>query len=174
MSWLSGDTPGWAAFWTLIHIIAPFCGLWFGYDLGKRRAFRAQRVTHQRLTISFSRAPVCQQCGCQNAPHPDDRCSACGTDCWAVAEAQATEYLRPTTSSGGPRMAEVPFDTWYAVWQIQQECEGHRFGEPDYDMTLDHIYELASGVLADFANPSHSDSPIVRDGVLYSDESGTP
>lgn len=30
------------------------------------------------------------------------------------------------------------------LWSIMNECEGHRFGQSGYDITLDHIYEVAS------------------------------
>jgi len=30
-----------------------------------------------------------------------------------------------------------------ALWSIMSECEGHRFGQAGYDITLDHIYETA-------------------------------
>lgn len=39
------------------------------------------------------------------------------------------------------------FQAWWAAWQIAQECEGYRFDQPSYDIKLDHIYELASGLL---------------------------
>lgn len=33
---------------------------------------------------------------------------------------------------------------WSALWLIMGECEGHRFGQSGYDITLDHIYETAA------------------------------
>ena len=54
---------------------------------------------------------------------------------------------------------DVPFDVWYAVFSIVQECAGYRFGEPSYDPKLDHIYELATGVLATLnVTPSEAQS----------------
>lgn len=74
----------------------------------------------------------------------------------AKAVAEGTESC-PTCHGAGSvnrgRRTEIPFDTWYALWQIQQECEPHRDGRR-YDATLDHIYELASGVLADLEKPT--------------------
>ena len=43
--------------------------------------------------------------------------------------------------------AESDFATWYALHQIKAECEGYRFGEPCYDSKLDHIYDLADGLI---------------------------
>jgi hypothetical protein len=31
---------------------------------------------------------------------------------------------------------------------IMSECEGHRFGQPNYDITLDDIYDTADAALA--------------------------
>ncbi|HSX22690.1 MAG TPA: hypothetical protein VLE97_07970 [Gaiellaceae bacterium] len=39
-------------------------------------------------------------------------------------------------------------DAWQAIYSIKQECDGHRFGQQGYDITLDHIYEMADVTLA--------------------------
>jgi len=31
-----------------------------------------------------------------------------------------------------------------AMWSVMSACEGHRYGQSDYDITLDDIYEVAS------------------------------
>jgi hypothetical protein len=33
-----------------------------------------------------------------------------------------------------------------SLWGIMNECEGHRYGQKDYDITLDHIYEVVAHV----------------------------
>lgn len=56
-----------------------------------------------------------------------------------------------------------------ALRSIMQECEGHRFGQSGYDITLDHIYDCAEVVLTEnaelrrvlfnAANLAHFDEP---------------
>ena len=29
-----------------------------------------------------------------------------------------------------------------SLWVVMNECDGHRFGQRDYDLTLDHIYDV--------------------------------
>lgn len=45
---------------------------------------------------------------------------------------------------------EDRFHLWSFLFSIQQECEGRRYGQPGYDMTLDHIYEQVTSALAYF------------------------
>lgn len=39
-----------------------------------------------------------------------------------------------------------------AIRSIMSECEGHRFGQSGYDITLDHIYECAEVAAAELAD----------------------
>ena len=40
-----------------------------------------------------------------------------------------------------------------ALWSIRNECEPYTYGRDGYDITLDHIHDLADAWLASVASP---------------------
>lgn len=101
---------------------------------------------------------MCDDCGSTAEPDvwgEDDRyamCAVCAHVSSRTAEYQARIFAAALDATRGERdrLAAAGEHAREAFTHVVQECEGHRFGEPGYDMTLDDLYDVAAEWLVEW------------------------